>query len=293
MTIFSELKSLFQHNFSLVKYNLILTMPFFAFWLVLGFVLAPLSSARAGNGVFFTLFLILALKAAFLSGWLNMFKKCVETSVDQNLPDEKRTADSFWLFREFFPGVGKYFGKMILGLSIYFILFNIMMLTVEMTIIPIFGAFESFSPQDMINSMESHDKVLAFWKTISDSDKLKIFKIVGFECIFMFMFFYLTMFWSQLLILTEISPLRSFVASIKAIIRDFAKTFPVFFLNLSLILTIFFIGVIMVMNPIIKLVTILLFVYSLISYVMMTFLYLEKYGKIEKTNCASRTDCLG
>ncbi len=54
---------------------------------------------------------IVALKSVFLSGWLNMFHMCLENLNNDNLTDEQKTLNSFNLYKEFFPGVGKYFQK--------------------------------------------------------------------------------------------------------------------------------------------------------------------------------------
>ncbi len=276
MPIFSEINNLFSRTFSMVKYSMVLTLPFLVFWLLLGFVLLPLTTG-GGAGIFFTLFLVSGLTAAFLSGWMNMFKRSAETPVDENLPGEKRTSDSFELFREFFPGVGKYFGKMILGLVMYFFLFNIVMLIVEMVIIPMFGTFESFTQQELFEAMKDPDKTVSLWNAISAADKMKIYKIAGMEALFMFLFLYLTMFWPQLIVLKDIYPLKAFQESFKTVINDPVKTGIIFFINFALIFIVFFIGAILITNPLAKLVMILLFVYALVFYVMMTFLYLERY----------------
>ena len=276
-----EINNLFQRTFSLVKYNLVLTFPFLVFWLILGFLLLPLTTGGGNGGILFTFFLLAALIAAFLGGWLNMFKKCVETPTDENLPDDKRTYDSFWLFREFFPGVGKYFGKMFLGVLIYFFLFNIFMLVLEMIIVPIFGTFESFTQQEMMTALQDPDTTARFWEDISAADKSRIFKIAGFEIIFTFLFAYLTMFWSQLVVLKDFYPIKALIESFHTVIKNPSRTSVIFILNVVLILTVFFIGAILMVNPIFKLIMILLFVYALVFFVMMTFLYLERYEESE------------
>ncbi len=285
MEIFSDINSLFSYTFSRVKYSMVLTLPFLTFWLLLGFILLPLTSG--GQGVIFTIILLVGLTAAFMSGWLNMFKKCAEFPVDENLSEDKRTVDSFSLFSEFFPGVGKNFGKMALGVIIYFFLFNIMILVIEVAIIPIFGSFESFSPQEMMKALETPDKTIAFWNEISESDKSRIFQIAVLEFIFGFLFVYLTMFWAQLVILRDFYPLKAIAQSVKTVINDPVRTGIIFFLNFILVLTVFFAGAILIVNPVFKLVMILVFVYALVFYVMATFLYLERYTEPEqeiKTN---------
>lgn len=275
MEIISEINILFTRAFSLLRYSMVLTIPFLLFWLISGFVLIPLNS---GGGMFFSLILLLGITAAFLSGWMNMFKVCVETSVDENLPGDKRTSDSFHLFKEFFPGVGKYFGKIALGVVIFIFLFDILTLLLEITIVPFFGSFESFSQQEMIEAMKTPEAATQFWQNMSEPDKAKILKIAGLEVVFALLFFYLTMFWSQLVVLKDIFPLKALMESFKTVIKDPLRTSIIFFLNFILILIVFFTGAILIENPLFKLIMILLFVYALVFYVIATFLYLEKYG---------------
>lgn len=271
----TEIKSLFRRGFVFVKNNVVLTLPFFVFWLLLGFVLLPLATGAA-QGIIFTLLLAFGLKAAFLSGWLNMFKKCVETPIDQNTPDYKHTYDSFTLFKEFFPGVGMYFWKSLLGIIIVFVGFNFFMLLIELIIIPLFGSFNSFSHDELVKAMQSHEKAFEFWRNISPEDQSRIFKIAIVEVIAAVGFLYFMMFWPQIIILKNSSAINAIKESFFAVKNDLAITFTIFFINFVMIIFIFFSGTVLIENPLARLLLILLFVYALVFYVMVTFVYLEK-----------------
>ncbi len=280
MTVIQEIKDIYLRSFSMVKYNMVLTLPFLLFWLILGIVLIPLTSAGGGS-VVYTLSLLACLIAAFISGWFNMFKKCVGMSVDENAPDDKRTSDSFYLFKEFFPGVGKYFTKIILGILMIFFLYSILMLLLESIVIPMLGTFDTFSQQEMADSLRNTKDATEYWKGLSSSDQSKMLNIAGIELVSSLLFGYITLFWAQLVVLKEIYPLAALIESVKLIKKDPARTFIVFLSSVVLLSAMIFIGALFALNPLIKLVFILLFVYSLIFVVMMTFLYLEKYGEIE------------
>jgi len=278
---FQEILRLIRRAFVMVKYNMALTLPFLLFWLILGFMLTPMGSG--GGAAIYALLLFVGLLAAFLSGWFNMFKKCTETSVDQNEPNDKRVSDPFYLYKEFFPGVGKYFTKIILGIVMIFLLFNILMFMLEVILMPMLATFDSFSREEMGEALKGAEAITEFWGGISDSDKAKLIKIIGIEFIFSILFIYLTMFWAQLVILEENYPIKTLKKSVMTIIKDPARTSIIFFGNAIFISVINFISIIMAMNPLIKLVFILLLVYAFIFYVMMTFLYLERYGEIESS----------
>lgn len=290
------INNIFLQAFSLVKYNLVLFIPFFLFLLVTGFVLLPLSSKSGGPSVFYILlFIIPALLAVFLSGWLNMFKACVEATTDGNLAESKRTEDSFLLFKEFFPGVEKYFVKIALGILNFiclFLLFNLFMRILEMVIISLLGGFDSFSQYDLWKYMSNAKEASTFWDNISSSDRIKIYKIAGLEALITLCFFYLTMFWIQILVIQEIYPIKALRQSFRTVIKDPVSTLLIFISGISSILLVIFVSAILSINPLIQLLSLILFVFVLIYFLMLTFIYLEKYGIQEKINSNSRPDSL-
>ncbi|OGI03966.1 MAG: hypothetical protein A2Y25_01035 [Candidatus Melainabacteria bacterium GWF2_37_15] len=285
--IYQLINNIFLQSFSLVKYNLVLFLPFFIFLLVTGFVFMPVASISGSPSVFYMFLVMPSLLAVFLSGWLNMFKICVETSTDENLAGEKRTENSFILFREFFPGVGKYFLKIAIGILIYFFLFNIFMLVLERVLMSLLGDFESFSSKELVGSLSNSATAAAFWETISSEDKIKLFKIVGLESFFTLFFLYLTMFWTQLIVLKEIFPIKAFIQSFKTVIKDPINTFIIFISGSSLILLVIFVGAIVSVNPLLQLFALILFVLVIIYFLMLMFVYLEKFGIQEKINSNS------
>ena len=145
------MKTIYLQAFSLIKYNLVLFFPFLLFLLIMGLILIPLGSAGGSLSLFYIFFIFISLMAVFLSGWLNMFKKCVYSTVNENLTAEQRTLDSLSLYKEFFPGVGKYFTKIALGLLIYFFLFNFLIFILKMLLISSPETFESFTQKELIN----------------------------------------------------------------------------------------------------------------------------------------------
>ncbi len=228
--LYRPVNDIFSQSFKLVKYNLVLLLPFFLFLLVAGFILLPISNISGPPPVFYALFVVPALFSVFLSGWLNMFKKCTEEPPSgETLPPDKRTEDSLLLFREFFPGVGKYFIKIALGVLIYSILFDLFMLMTG----PVFTV----------------------------------------------LFVYVTMFWMQLLVMRDILPLRAMVQSFKAVTGSPVSTFIIFISGISLMALAVFINAAVSENPLFRLLTLILFVFAIVYYLMLTFLYIVKTGE--------------
>ena len=123
MKFLTDIETLFRGSFNHLKHNMVLSLPFLAFWLIIVFVLISLTN---GAVKLFSLFLLLGITSAFISGWFNMFKRCVETPVNENQPEKEQVEDSFYLFKEFFPGVGKYFVNILVGLLLFLFTFNLL-----------------------------------------------------------------------------------------------------------------------------------------------------------------------
>jgi hypothetical protein len=275
MKILADIEDLFRRSFVLLRHNMVLSLPFLAFWLLIGFVLVSLSG---GGERLFSLVLLLGIMSAFTSGWFNMFKKCVETPLNENLPEDELTEDSFSLFKEFFPGVGKYFVRIAVGLTLFLLVFNVLMLGIETLALHFLGGFESFRPEEMIKAMNQPSFMPDFWKNINDTDKSRIISIAALEVGFTVLLAYLAMFWAQFVVLKDISPLKGFLKSIITTVKDFLRTFPIFVLNTLLLAGVFVISAVLGVNPLIRLVMILLFVYALVFHILMTFLYVERHS---------------
>ena len=77
------------------------------------------------------------------------------------------------------------------------------------------------------------------------------------------------MFWAQFVVLKDVSPLKGFLSSITITIKDFFRTFVIFVLNNLLLGSVFLLTTVVSLNPILRLVMILLFVYAIVFYVLM------------------------
>ena len=110
---------LIPRTFNIVKINQVLIMPFLMFLLLVVVVLSP------GGINPFVIVAVLALKSVFLSGWLNMFHMCLENTNNENISDEQKALNSLNLYKEFFPGVGKYFQKIFWGVLIFILFVNL------------------------------------------------------------------------------------------------------------------------------------------------------------------------
>ena len=259
---------LIPRTFNLVKVNMILLMPFLLFLLLLVIILSPLGGINP-----FILVALVALKSVFLSGWLNMFHMCLENTKDDSLPDEKKTLNSLNLYKEFFPGVGKYFQKIFWGILLFILFMDI----VESVIFHFWGNFKSFSLENMPQTFNTKADFINLWNKINPADKIKIIKLAIFDMAFVGIFSYLTMFWAQFVIVEDKNPLKAFVSSFKVVLRDPINTFSIFILTLTSFICIFVLNFVLSANILSQLLTLMLFAYAIVYYTMMTFLYFERY----------------
>lgn len=267
--------NLIPRTFSLIKVNQVLIMPFLIFLLLVVIVLSPAAGMNP-----FVLVAVIALKGVFLSGWLNMFHMCLENANNDNLPDEQKTISSLNLYKEFFPGVGKYFQKIFWGLLYGIIIFILFVNIGEAITLHFLGGFKSFSPENLIQTVHgatTNADIIAFWHKISHADKVKIIKLVSIDLFFVAIFSYLTMFWTQFVIVEDKNPVNAFVLSIKAVLNDPINTFSIFICTLISFIFVFVLKAVLGANILSQLLILMLFAYVIVYYTMMNFLYFERY----------------
>ncbi|OGH98667.1 MAG: hypothetical protein A2039_03150 [Candidatus Melainabacteria bacterium GWA2_34_9] len=259
---------LIPRTFDLVKVNQVLVMPFLMFLLLVIVVLSPVVGINP-----FILVAVIALKSVFLSGWLNMFHMCLENTNNENLSDEQKTLNSLNLYKEFFPGVGKYFQKIFWGVLIFLLVVNL----VESVIFHFLGNFKSFSLENLPQTLGTKADFISFWNKINHVDKIKILKIAAIDMSFVGVLSYLTMFWTQSVVAEEKNPINAFIASIKTVLNDPINTFLIFAFMIISFIFVFGLNLVLGENIIGQLLTLMLFAYVIVYYTMMTFLYFERY----------------
>jgi len=259
---------LIPRTFNLVKVNQVLIMPFLIFLLLVVMILSPLGGINP-----FILVAIIALKSVFLAGWLNMFHMCLENTNNENISDEQKTLNSLNLYKEFFPGVGKYFQKIFWGVLIFLFAINLF----ESATFHFLGHFKSFSLETLPQTLATKADFQPFWDKISHADKIKILKIVAIDMVFIGVLSYLTMLWTQFVVVEDKKPVNAFFSSFKAVLNDPINTFLIFIFSLISFILIFGLNLILGQNILSQLLSLMLFAYVIVYYTMMTFLYFERY----------------
>lgn len=121
------MKNMIKKAFDMVKDNIILAQPLVIFLVIISLTTAGLYKQTNHVAFLFILIANILLITAFFSGWFYMIKKGathmkkVENEEYKN--DEEKTAASFGLIKEFFPGVGEYFIPMSFTIITYCVVY--------------------------------------------------------------------------------------------------------------------------------------------------------------------------
>ncbi|OGI28208.1 MAG: hypothetical protein A2287_06235 [Candidatus Melainabacteria bacterium RIFOXYA12_FULL_32_12] len=268
---------LFVKTYQLVKDNLILVQPLLLFLMLLGLVMAPVSM---GGFNLAALFVIIGLYSAFGAGWYNMFHRCVKLSSTQELSPEEKAANTISLLKEFFPGVGKYFSKILVGFLVYIVLLFV--------VINVIGGFigakyigypQSISSSELIQVLMHGDKSSEILNKISEADKIKIWLWNGLSFILISITTYLTMFWSQAIISEDKNPLKAHFESLKTVLKRPFTSLIMFISYWGSIVGISFLSTKNSYGFIVHLLLLLVLTLTIVYFTMMMFLYFEKYRK--------------
>lgn len=272
------LTELFSKTYDLVKNNLILVQPLLIFLLVLSFITSPLTSGMGiSTAVIVMIISILGLFCAFFAGWYSMFHKSIEYVDKLNLSPEEKALNSINLFKEFFPGVGKYFLKIILGYLLYFMFFIILLNVIHILGEKLIGLPTSINTDEFSKIATDEQKLLNFVHKISLSDWIKIIKwnVMSFTACGLFS--YITMFWIQALIIEGKRPLIAYWESIKTVFKNPIVTIIIYIAQCASIVGVCLISIAMSMNIIAQFIILMILILLVVYFTMMSFLYFEKY----------------
>lgn len=288
---------LFRKSYTLVKYNLVLIQPLLLFFLLIGLILGPVSGLTALNAAgLFLLFAIMGLVSAFLAGWYSMFHKTVQLSdKGKNMTKEERAIASLNLFKEFFPGVGKFFPRIISGLLLYVLLFVVVISLTEIIGVKIIGALPEFTQNELNAAFKTESSLIAFINNISPEEKVRIVKWTLLKLAVIGFYSYLTMFWTQAVIAGKKTGLAAYWESLKAVVQKPLVTSGIFASNFLSLLAVYFISTVSItllgassfMGFMAQFIGLILIILLVVYFTMMSFLYFEKY---RKNNSISWTD---
>ena len=285
------LKELYIKTFKLIKYNIILVQPLLIFMLLFGLVINIIAGAsKTGPAIIIIILSLVGLFCAFLAGWFNMFHKCVQNSFDENITEKEMAENSPALFKEFTPGVGKYFLKVFVGLIIYVVLFYLFLTFSSYLCEKFIGFPQSVSKTDITQAVFSESKALEVLNKLSKHDKILILK---WNLVILFstgVFSFLTMFWLPAMIAENKNPFSAYLASLVKILQKPFQTLIIFISYWMASTVAIIINALGANNFFFEFIGLILYVFVLIYFITMLFLYYERYSK---NNNSGRSDSIG
>lgn len=257
---------------------MVLVQPLLFFFLLINILITPeIFKGGFSTPAMILLISIAGLYCAFLAGWYCMFHKSIEYVEKLNLPPEEKAINSLNIFKEFFPGVGKYFYKVVLGMIIYFLFIFILSILIHIIGTFMIGIPENFFVSIMKKSFKSNAEVIAFMKSISPAEKIKLFKWNLLVVSLGGLFSYLTMFWVQAIIADNKNPFVAYLESIKTVFKNPIIAMAIHSSQWFGLTAIYAVMLAFSMNFIIQFIMLFVLILSVVYFTLMTFLYYERF----------------
>ena len=288
MKKYLKTNQLFTRSWHILKYNLILVQPLLLFFLLIGLATSQVNINPLANKAGISLIVaIFGLSCAFISGWCSMLQRSLEV-VDKNLSQEEKAVYSINLFKEFFPGVGQYFPQILLGSIFYFILAFILINIIDFIGLKLIGIPHTLMEQNLTSALVNEETARQIMSNISAVDKVKMTKwyFLTLGCVGFFN--YLTMFWTQAVIVARKNFLKAYFESFKAVLSKPIATFAIFFSYWLSIIIASVVCQIGVTNIIFQFLGLMLMVIVIVYFTVLTFLY---FGQYAENNSISRANC--
>ena len=268
---------LFIKSYKLVKDNLILIQPLLIFLLLIGLILAPASTGGLNIALIFP---IIGLYCAFGAGWFSMFHKSIQQSANKKPTAEEKAENTLNLLKEFFPGVVKYFLKVLAGVVVYSILLIIVVNFFGGIIGSKFIGFPtSVNSADLWHITMNSDNAQKLLAKISAADRIRILQWNLLSFSIMGIFSYLMMFWIQAMISEDKNPLSAYLESIRTVFKRPFTTLIIFISYWGSIIGISIVSSMNSLNVVIQILGLMLVTTATVYFTMMMFLYFEKYRK--------------
>jgi hypothetical protein len=258
--------------------NMVIVQPLLFFFFILGILISPETlSGGASIAGLIMIISVIGLFCAFLAGWYSMFHKSIEYVDKFNLPPEEKAINSLGLFKEFFPGVGKYFPKIVFGMIIYGLLSIILLIIIEIIGDAVIGFPESISADHLMKALSSNEESIKFLNKISPADKIKIFQWDLLGLIAIGLFSYLTMFWVQAVISNDKYPAKAYWDSIKTVFKNPIATMVIHSSQWVSIVGICIVSSAYSMNIIVQFFMLMILILVVVYFTLMSFLYYERF----------------
>ena len=266
--------------FDITKENIVTAQPLIVFLLVIS--LTSVGLAQQSNKIAFIIFFIsnFLLTTAFLSGWFYMVKKTIELSKVKYARVEEKSAASFDLLKDFFPGVSAYFVPVTVIILIYVLLSACIVYFVGIDWGFGYLSSNNIHPdkiyQTALQSQQALEKYL-YSMTFAQIRAINIW-MMALTCA-VTLFNFVTMFWFPAIFYIEKinfwTPFVSFWKSLKFLFKNFFGAFGIMCFLSVLNFIVFMINAIFSINIILSVIAFFIMFYFATYYVILIFSYYD------------------
>lgn len=220
------IKNLFKETKELLTNNNILIQPLILYLIAILLLLMPLSEKLTSplghldilKTLTIGLVCIILINIVFNAGWYNMLYTCIKTPENPNLSKSEKAMKSLGLFKAFFPGVALFFTRYLFGTLLYFAVILIIIFAAYSYGMEVIGAPAGINWEIFTDPEQTYETLQNYILTLPDGIKLQIAKwelLIFTALLATFIINYFSTFWAQIIIVSDVNPVRAFIKSIK------------------------------------------------------------------------------
>lgn len=268
-----------KKSFDILWQNSVIIQPLILFMFLASILLGSANSFKSGFSPLLAVFGIsaFALVGAFLAGWLQLFQAAIRNYSKEMTP-EQRAEVSLASFREFLPAVGRFFVPVTVALLLFVLLFLGVLKVTDILGTKYIGFTQNISPDKLLNLFASNSDVYKFVESLSELDKKVLLSwdllILGMTSLY----FYITMFWFQAIMMNGENAFKGLWSSIKAVFARPFVTFGIFIFYGTLKLLVMIMASVVAANFLLQLLNLMFMIFIIVYFVMVNFVYFEEYS---------------
>jgi hypothetical protein len=281
-----EIIDILKTSYRVMFENLSIIWPLVVYIMVTGMFLTPQLAFKPVIMIF-----MLLLSAAFIAGWYPVISKNISLFFIKAFTKEEKALEYVKNYKEFFPGVEKNILSMISLVCLSFV-FIFVAVGIALAISKIL-----FSGVHFEQTLRAFDREISNAKTnsaLSNIVKSQKYNSVYYMMIIastlLIIYSYLTMFWTQAVILYSKNPLKALLECLSVSFKKPIETVLIFLVNFTANLIILGMGLIAGQNSLFQIFSLLATIYITVYLTILNFISFEKFS--QKVNSYHRSDCV-
>lgn len=274
---------LYKDAFRATNEGFILTIPIALFWwLITLYINYSFDVVDTIPEVILSVFTMLFMTSAFCSGWFYMVKKVVKFSKKHFIFDKDRASESIRLIRSIPKGIGRYFLHYIEASTLFVAMALLLGAVLKFFTAPFVSRINDIlasysinvsSPAEMSAVLDKFpaDRAIELLSSIAAPSLELVSAVILIPTIFSF----LVMLWMPEVIYTRKNPIIALFTSIRKLFIKFFNSVKLYIYIAIIQMLVSAVGAFSLTNPIIYMIAMVLYFYSLVYVVVLIFYYYD------------------